>query len=80
MYLKRKYSICHDGVVKRPDQKHIEELAKMTNVEKKKPKKVPCSASISELDNSPELEGREITEFRSCVGKLLYIAGEGPDC
>ena len=80
VYLKRKYSICHDGVVIRPDQKHIEELARMTGVETKKPKKVPCSTSISELDTSAEMNAQEATDFRSCVGKLLYIAGERPDC
>ena len=80
MYLKRKYSICHDGIVIRPDQKHIEELAKMTGVEGKKPKKVPCRTDISEIDNSPEVDRGETTEYRSCVGKLLYIAGERPDC
>ena len=32
------------------------------------------------MDNSPELDRLDTTEFRSCVGKLLYIAGERPDC
>ena len=78
-YLKRKYSLVADGCVVRADPLHIEKLAEVCKTSGKKAKKTPCRNDISEIDSTEQLMGQEVTEFRSCVGKLLYLSGERPD-
>ena len=43
-------------------------------------RKTPMDQSFAKKDESPQLEGQDITKFRSVVGRLMYLAGERPDC
>ena len=79
MYLKRKYNITSDGIVVRPDPRHIEELAEACEIGKKKAKSSPCSTDINSIAHGYELSNADCTRFRSCVGKMMYISGERPD-
>ena len=45
-----------------------------------RPKKVPGHPLIDEVDNSATLDAAESSVFRSCVGKLLYLAADLPHC
>ena len=63
----------------RPDPKHVEELTKICNAIFGKPKKTPCRSDVAEIDQSDELDDARITNYRSIVGKLMYIFGERPD-
>ena len=77
-YLKRKYQLSEDGIIVRPDSKHVEELVKLCETSGK-PRKTPCRSDVTEVDVSEQLDGESITHYRSIVGKLMYIAGERPD-
>ena len=78
-YLKRKYQLTEDGLVVRPDPKHVEELLKICSAISGKPKKTPCRGDVAEVDQSEELDEAGTTNYRSIVGKLMYISGERPD-
>ena len=78
-YLKRKYNFVQDGCVVRADPLHIEKLAETCGIEGKKAKKTPTRQDINEIDTTEALTDIEVTRFRSCVGKLLYLSGERPD-
>eukprot|EP00913_Durusdinium_trenchii_P019597 g18422.t1 len=79
MYLKRKYNITNDGIVVRPDPRHMEELADTCEIGRKKAKNIPCSADINGIHHGYDLSSSDCTRFRSCVGKMMYISGERPD-
>ena len=42
-------------------------------------RKTPCDPSIQLPDNSPKLDKKDTTSFRSMVGLCVYIARERPD-
>ena len=77
-YLKRKITRVDDGYIIRANEKHIEEIAAEADIFKKKRKTTPGS-DLSRHDWGDALEGKELTAFRSVVGKMLYIANERPD-
>ena len=77
-YLKRKITRVDDGYIIRANEKHIEEIAAEAGIFKKKRKTTPGS-DLSRHDWGDALEGKELTAFRSVVGKMLYIANERPD-
>ena len=79
-YLKRQFSLDVDGCAVRCDYKHYETLSKDLNTASKKYRTSPSSQEFTKKDVSKELEGEEITKFRSIVGRLMYISGERPDC
>ena len=46
---------------------------------KKAYRKTPMEQNHSKRDDSEELQGAEVTRYRSVVGRLMYLAGERPD-
>ena len=46
---------------------------------KKAYRKTPLEQNHSKRDESEELQGAEVTRYRSVVGRLMYLAGERPD-
>ena len=78
--LKREFRLCRDCCDIRCDYKQYESLAEDTDVYKKAYRKTPMDQSFAKKGESPELEGQDITKFRSVVGRLMYLAGERPDC
>ena len=44
-------------------------------------RKTPCAGDFNQLSKDDEtMSENDWTKFRSCVGKLLYVASERPDC
>ena len=78
-YLKREFWPGSEGCDIRCDYKQYESLAKDTDVFKKAYRKTPTDQNFAKKDDSPLLEGGDITKFRSVVGRLMYLAGERPD-
>ena len=78
-YLKREFRLCRDCCDIRCDYKLYESLAEDTIVYRKAYRKIPMDQSFAKKDESPQLEGQDITKFRSVVGRLMYLAGERPD-
>ena len=78
-YLKREFRLCRDCCDIRCDYKQYESLAEDTNVYSKAYRKTPMDQSFAKQDESPQLEGQDITKFRSVVGRLMYLAGERPE-
>ena len=82
-YLKRKMRMTENGVIIRPDTAHIDDIAKICNKKKKAPRKTPTTTDFSKLATDPS-EDEELSPdmqyvYRSCVGKLLYLAPDRPD-
>ena len=82
-YLKRKMRLTENGVIIRPDGAHIDDMAKVSNVLRKAPRKTPTTAEFSKIGSDPR-DNEELSEqmrfvYRSMVGKLLYLAPDRPD-
>ena len=75
-FLKRSHKLLANGKLAiAPRPRHIEQLMKLTGVKAtSKPKRVPGDAVMEEVDNSEKLGDVEASEYRSCVGILLYLA------
>ena len=78
-YFKREFWPGTEGCDIRCGYKQYESLAKDTDVYKKAYRKTPMDQSFAKKDESPLLEGEDITKYRSVVGRLMYLAGERPD-
>ena len=79
-YLKRSMEIVDKGITIRPDQEHIKELAKVTNVLNRKPRSTPGDGNFTKLKKDDEaIPAAQVTLYRSAVGKLPYIAPDRPD-
>lgn len=71
-YLKRSMEIVDKGIAIRPDQEHIKELAKVTNVLNRKPRSTPGDGNFTKLKKDDEaMPAAQVTLYRSAVGKLL---------
>ena len=71
-YLKRSMEIVDKGVTIRPDQEHIKELAKVTNVLNRNPRSTPGDGNFTKLKKDDEaMPAAQVTLYRSAVGKLL---------
>ena len=79
-YLKRQFDWWRKSCTIRCDHKQYDSLEKdVTNLHARFYRKTPMSNDFGKKDESPELDGSDITKFRSIVGKLMYISGERPD-
>ena len=79
-YLKRNIEWTDDGVTIRADAAHIEELARFAGVEHKKPRATPTDSKSTKISKDDEpMPSSEVTKYRSCIGKLLYIGPDRPD-
>ena len=78
-YLKREFVMYDDWCDIRCDYRQYESLAKdMEDIFKKAYRKTPTNQEFSKKDDSEELQGEDITRYRSVVGRLMYLAGERP--
>ena len=76
-FLKREFKLLADHCDIRCDYKQYESISKDVDVYKKAYRKTPLEQNTK--DTSEELQGADITKFRSVVGRLMYMAGERPD-
>ena len=67
----------------RLDSKYVIKLLESLGLEKRKEKETPAPGSVSEVDNSKELNEKEASIYskiyRSCVGVLLNVGQDRPD-
>ena len=78
-YLKRQFNLGMRHCDIRCDRKQYDSFEKEVDVYSRFYRKTPFDANFTKKDDSAELEGAEITKYRSIVGRLMYMAGERPD-
>lgn len=79
-YWKTKTEIKEDRLAVRPDDAHITDLEKLAKPGPRD-RKTPCAGNSNPLSKEDEaMDENDWREFRSCVGKLLHVASEPPDC
>ena len=78
-YLKREFVLYNEWCDIRCDYRQYESLAKDVDAHTKAYRKTPTSQEFSQKDETEELQGEDITRYRSVVGRLMYLAGERPD-
>ena len=72
--------MSHDRLTISAHPKHIDQLVKLAGIEPSNVgKRAPGHPQIDELDTTKELNATESSEFRSCVGILLYLAPDYPN-
>ena len=81
-FLKRTHRLIKDGMLTiSTHHKHIEQLMQITGVKPtSRPKKVPGHPLLDETDDTEPLSADEASQYRSCVGILLYLATDLPHC
>ena len=79
-YLNREFKLLEEHCDIRCDYKQYESISKDVDIDvfKKAYRKTPLEQNTKK-DTSEELQGADITKFRSVVGRLMYMAGERPD-
>ena len=78
-YLKREFTLRPHHCDVRCDRKQYDSFEKEVGMFSKFYRKTPLDANFTKKDNSPALEGGDVTKYRSIVGRLMYLAGERPD-
>ncbi|OLP87994.1 Retrovirus-related Pol polyprotein from transposon TNT 1-94 [Symbiodinium microadriaticum] len=78
-FLKRKYIFENFELKIYSDNKYSKKLVDILNLQKKKTKNSPCTPACQEKDDSPELDEESSSQYRTCVGILLYVAHDRPD-
>ena len=80
VFLKRTHKLVSiDRLVISTHPKHVEQLVKLTGIKTSGAlKKVPGHPQMDDVDDTAELEAHEASEFRSCIGILLYLAPDLP--
>ena len=80
VFLKRTHKlISPDRLTISIHPKHVEQLVKLTGIKTSGAlKKVPGHPQIDDVDDTAELEAQEASEFRSCIGILLYLSPDLP--
>ena len=83
-YLKRKMELENDCCEIRPDDiaadSHILALNNLVGVNAMSYKQTPCAGDFNKLSKDDEkMDESRWLDYRSCVGKLLYLAPDRPD-
>ena len=81
-FLKRTHQLLDNGrMVIRIHPKHLEQLCKLLHLSKRlQNKRSPGHSEIETPDNTEELKPAEASIYRSCVGILLYLSPDLPQC
>ncbi len=80
VFLKRTYKMVSvHRLTTSTHPKHVEQLVKLAGIKTSGAmRKLPGHPQMDDVDNTPELEAHEASEFRSGVGILLYLAPDLP--
>ena len=74
-------TLGHGRMVIRIHPKHLDQLCKLLHLSKKlQNKKSPGHSEIETPDKSEELPQHEASVYRSCIGILLYLSSDLPQC
>lgn len=81
-FLKRSHRLVSENkMVISSHPRHVEQLLKLMGAKPtSRPKRVPGQPLMDEEDNTEELNNQEASQYRSCVGILLYLANDLPHC
>ena len=81
-FLKRTHCLLDDGrLLIKCHPKHLGQLCKLLHLNPKlQGKKTPGHSELENPDTSKELSGNDASIYRSCVGILLYLSGDLPQC
>ena len=81
-FLKRTHELLDDGrVVIRVHHKHLDQLCKLLCLSKRlQSKKTPGHSEMEIPDKSQELGSHDASVYRTCVGILLYLPADLPQC
>ena len=82
LFLKRTHRlISNDMLTISTHHKHVEQLMHITGVKPtSKPKHVPGHLLLDEKGETEALNDEEASQYRSCVGILLYLSTDLPHC
>ena len=81
-FLKRTHELLEDGrMVIRVRHKHLDQLCKLLCLSKRlQSKKTPGHSEMEIPDKSSELGSHDASMYRTCVGILLYLSADLPQC
>ena len=81
-FLKRTHELLEDGrMVIRVHHKHLDQLCKLVCLSKRlQCKKTPGHSEMEIPDKFPELGSHDVSVYRTCVGILLYLSADPPQC
>ena len=78
-HLKRVRTLCDDGMLVQPNPKYLDGMLEMLGLSGANP--APTPERTSKDDHEGELlDEQKAYEYRSCVGKALYLSFDRPDC
>ena len=81
-FLKRRMVLQHDSrLTVQMHYKHVDQLCSLLGLNKKlQGKKSPGHADMDQMDTTNEVSPQMAKMFRTCIGILLYLAPDLPDC
>eukprot|EP00439_Symbiodinium_sp_Y106_P052723 s3817_g7.t1 len=78
-HLKRIRTVHEDGMMVKPNPKYLQGMLKTLGLENANPAPTPEVPS-KEVKHDVPLDETKAFEYRSCVGKALYLSFDRPDC
>ena len=79
-FLKRRFSGVNGCILVEQDTKHVEKLIRVVGVEKESGKQVPCPLNPHDVKNCKPLGSEKYQIYRTCIGILLYLGPDRPEC
>ena len=73
------YVFTEEGVYVKANQKHVESLLRLYELEGRKAKQVPEHCLLGQPDTSPELDSKRQAVFRSGLGIAMYMSHDRCD-
>ena len=82
IFLKRSHKLLEGNMLAiSPHHKHVDQLMRITGIRQtSRPKSTPGHPLLDEVDETGLLDEKESSDFRSCVGILLYLSNDIPHC
>ena len=81
-FLKKTHQLLSDGrMIIRIHPKHLDQLCKLLHLSKRlQNKRSPGHSEIETPDTTEELNQHDASVYRSCIGILLYLSPDLPQC
>ena len=81
-FLKKTHQLLSDGrIIIRIHPKHLDQLCKLLHLSKRlQNKRSPGHSEIETPDTTEELNQHDASVYRSCIGILLYLSPDLPQC
>ena len=79
-FLKRKFAGINGSIVIEQDGKHVEKLIGLVGVERESGKQTPCPMNPNDVKSVKPLAAEKYSVYRTCIGILLYLGPDRPEC